>query len=66
MTYLVVFKIYRMRNDEELINLLYTQNMIQNIQKYMSIIRHLVVVVVVVVGTERITRIVPLDHYFIA
>ena len=31
-----------MRNDEELINLLYTQNMIQNIQKYMSIIRHLV------------------------
>ena len=41
MTYLVVFKIYRMRNDEELINLLYTQNMIQNIQKYMSIIRHL-------------------------
>ena len=30
-----------MRNDEELINLLYTQNMIQNIQKYMSIIRKL-------------------------
>ena len=57
-----------MRNDEELINLLYTQNMymIQNIQKYMSIIRHLVVVVVVVAGTERITRIVPLNHYFIA
>ena len=53
-----------MRNDEELINLLYTQNMIQNIQKYMSIIRHLVVVVVA--GTERITRIVPLNHYFIA
>jgi hypothetical protein len=25
-----------------------------------------VVVVVVVVGTERITRIVPLNHYFIA
>ena len=39
--------------------------MIQNDQKYMSIIRHLVVVVVVV-GTERITRIVPLNHYFIA
>ena len=26
----------------------------------------IVVVVVVVVGTERITRIVPLNHYFIA
>jgi hypothetical protein len=51
-----------MRNDKELINLLYTQNMIQNIQKYMSLIRHLVVVV----GTERIARIVPLNHYFIA
>ena len=56
-----------MRNDEELINLLYTQNMIQNIQKYMSIIRKIFfwVVVVVVAGTERITRIIPLDLYFI-